>query len=876
YSWRGIQADTIDIGKLCVGKSFIDPITIRNIGQSTVRITSFQSLNPAILTATGTVPFDVPGPLGFTTVDVTFLARGVGVNVTPVLVRLRECPTPDTLWIKHFGVESSISVVGTGQFGTIRVGDAPQISIEVQNTGTSDLDVSSLPPVPPPFRLVSAVPAPPTVLGPGSSMVLTYAYEPLVAGSHSAVLLFAADSTSSSCPDSVEIVLSGTAITSVLTVSQASFPFGSVNACDSLVDSVVVRNVGGTVVTLLYPPFLNGPNAASFKIIRQPLSDIALNPFDTATYVVAFYGVLGPDGIKTAILNIRTDDLAVPTINIPITGRRISASLQGPRIVDLGQVLVGSTISSIQRYTNTSTNTIDVVSTLSSFPSRTSATPPAFNLVASDFQDVTFTYVCVSEGPIEDTIRFVVDQPCADTIIVIVRAVGVSPSISAPSIVDFGILAECQFKRDSITYTNTQAVALDFIDIALTGRDAAAFTIENPGIVNSQTLAPGESRKVYVRFDPRAMTDGVKTAFITLRVRIAGVPVAIVTELKGERRTMLPASPGSIAFGSVNLSTPTSQRLVLVNTSTQPVSITSITLRGTPANVFAVSSIPAAPTTIAPGASIEITITFTPTAQQSYVDSLLVSFDQPCSDVRVIAVSGTGRLNVEIRLTLPKDTVSPAFEDYRIPIRATIVAGATSITNGRLTMTVRYASSVYAARTLSTGNVLRNEVIGGFTELDLEIPSFAVGSTESIIGEIIGDMTLGSIISTDLEISNAIITASNVTPSVRPENGSLTLEICQEGGPRLIQKAGALSVVARPNPASEILEIIADTYERGEHRIDIRTLTGEVVATFTFDRGVDSTPRVFNVNAQALASGTYQIILQTPTRRRVLPLSILH
>ena len=83
-------------------------------------------------------------------------------------------------------------------------------------------------------------------------------------------------------------------------------------------------------------------------------------------------------------------------------------------------------------------------------------------------------------------------------------------------------------------------------------------------------------------------------------------------------------------------------------------------------------------------------------------------------------------------------------------------------------------------------------------------------------------------------------------------------------------------MVARPNPAAEVLEIVAETYERGAHRIDVVTLTGDVVATLAFDRGADATPRVFTVNVQALASGTYQVILQTPTRRRVLPLSILH
>lgn len=145
-----------------------------------------------------------------------------------------------------------------------------------------------------------------------------------------------------------------------------------------------------------------------------------------------------------------------------------------------------------------------------------------------------------------------------------------------------------------------------------------------------------------------------------------------------------------------------------------------------------------------------------------------------------------------------------------------------------------------------------------------------------MIGEILGDMTLGAVVTTDLEISNAVITAANVTPSVRPENGLLALDICEEGGPRLITKSGSLAIVARQTLQPNRSEIVADTYERGQHQIDIVTLTGDVVATYAFVRGADATPRSFAVDVRALASGTYQIILQTPTRRRVLPLSILH
>jgi len=875
YSWRGIQSDTIDIGRICTGRPFTDPITIRNVGLSTVTIERLISTNPAVIETRPILPTLIPGPNGFTAVDLFFVAKGLGVNVIPVLVYVRECTEPDTIWIRHEGVESSMTVIGTGQFGTVRVGDAPQLTLEIRNTGTSDLSISATPLSPAPFRLVSALPAPPTVLVAGASMLLTYAYEPTTPTSRETVVRINSESTARSCPYTTQFVLSGRANTSVLTLSQSSLNFGSIASCDSLVDSVAVRNAGTTDVTLLYPPFFNGPNAASYAIIRQPLADVDLKPGDQITYVIGFYGTPGPDGLKSAIFSIRTNDPSTPTINIPVTGFRVESEFQGPRVVDLGTVLVGNSVSLSQRYSNVSSATINVIGNSSTVPSRTSAAPSAFSVNASLFQDVTFTYTCSFEGVVEDTIRFFVNQPCRDTMIILVRAVGLSTSISAPSLLDFGILAECEFERDSIVYTNSQSVALDFIDVVLTGPDAAAYTIENSSVVASQTIPPGGSRTLFVRFDPRAMTDAIKTAFVTLRIRVGGVPISVVTELKGERRTMLPASPGNISFGAVNLNVSTSQRLVLVNTSAPVVPITNIRMRGTSGTVYTVTSNPAVPVTIVNGA-IEIIVTFTPTAQQLYLDTILVEFDQPCTDTRVIAVSGTGRLNVEVLVRLPKDTVSPAIEDYRIPIYAGIVSGGGTILTGKLTMTVRYASSVYAARTLSTGSVLRNEVVGGFTELDLEIPSFNTSSTEAVIGEILGDMTLGTLISTDLEISNALILAPNITPTVRSVNGLLALDICEEGGPRLITKSGSLSIAARPNPATESFQIVADTYERGQHQIDVVTLTGDVVASYTWVRGTDSTPRTFDVDARSFASGTYQIILQTPSRRRVMPLSIFH
>jgi hypothetical protein len=399
--------------------------------------------------------------------------------------------------------------------------------------------------------------------------------------------------------------------------------------------------------------------------------------------------------------------------------------------------------------------------------------------------------------------------------------------------------------------------------------------MENPGVFTNQTLQPGERRVLYVRFDPRRMTDGRKTATMTTRARIGAGPVAIVTLLTGERRTLIAASPDVMAFGTVNLAASASQRLVLVNRGTQRVNVTSVAMAGSSGGVYTLTSAPPAPFGLDPGQRAEIVVVFTPTAQQVYLDSVIVRYDSPCADQRVIPVSGTGRLSVEVEVTLPRVTLDLALEDYRLPITATVVSGNTDIPDGRLELSIRFVSSVFAPRALSTGTITRSVVSGGYTELDLVIPQMAASATPTVVGEIIGDMTLGDTVFTDLEITRAVLTSNAVTPTVRTTDGSLTLEICEEGGPRLITRSGSLAVTARPNPAQDHVEIVARVYERGRHQVDVVTITGDRVASITFDASGGS-EHVIPVDVRTLASGTYQIILQTPTRRRVLPLSIFH
>lgn len=874
YTARGVTRDTVDLGTVCAGTPLQEPLTITNVGTADGVVTGIRSSNPNVVQVTATYPVALnAGANGAFVIAAD--ARITGPTVVPLYVDLQGCPEPDTFWVRLTALAPQVTVVGSGQFGVVRVGDTRQVQIQLRNDGTSNLSFTALPAVNAPFSIVGTTPAIPTTVPPGRSLVVTLAYAPTAVGEDSATLVFSSTAGGLSCVDSAVVAVAGRAIASQLRVEPGSLVFGDVARCATKLDSVTITNDGAAPVTLLYPAFINGPDAAAFTIVRQETNDVTLAQGESATFVIDFGSALPPDGVKTAILSVRTDDPTNPRVDVPLSANQLGAAINGPVVLDLGNVQLGTPINRQVNYGNTGTTPINITNVRTSSPLLV-VSPVRATIPGGGAQTFDVTFVVNAEGPIEDTIFFSYDTPCQDSFMLVVRANGVSGSITAPTLVEFGTLSNCETKRDSITYVNNSGVQLDLIDVRMTGPDAALFRIENPAVVTNVLLDPGQQVVLYVTFDPRNVPDGRKTADVQLRIRLNNQPTNVLTTVTGTRQTTLPGAPNAIAFGAIDLTATSTQRLTLVNNGTAPVRITSATFRGAGGGVFTLAPGTPLPAVIPPGGSITFDVQFTPTAEQAYADSVVLAFDQPCPDQRIVPVSGIGRLNVEISIILPKDTVDPSTEDYQIPIRARVATGASAVSGARLLMTLRYASPVFAARELTAGTITRNEVINGMAYVDIDVPSVSIGQDTSVITALVGDATLGSVDSTDLEIVDARMTAPTILPTLRTNDGYLVLEICREGGDRLIDRAGGLSIIATPNPASDKVDLQAEVFEPGEHALQIITLTGEVIASATWRHVRGDAPYLLPVNAASLPSGIYHIVLRTPTRHRVLPLNIVH
>lgn len=874
FTYKGQVRDTIDIGSICLGSAISDSITITNIGTASATITAVRSLNPSVVNAIAS-PLVVLPVAGTTTLRLGGTLRTVGTVVVAIIVNVAECPEPETLYVKLVGVEPNFLLIGTTQFGDVRVGQTRRVLVELRNGGSSNLSIPTLPPVPAPFSIVSAVPQPPITLKPGESTIVTFEYAPTAVGDDSATLELTSSVSGGSCGDTIVIALAGRGIQEAVVLDKNQIVFGDVNSCTTVRDSVTVTNNGTADVVLLYPGFLNGPDAASFVISAAPITDDTLRPGESATYVVEFSGGNSNVRVHTAILSIRTNSTRQGQLDIPISAQRVPLGLTGPSTVNLGTVAVGANTVATLTFTNTSSSTLNIANVTSDVPV-VDVTPKTGTVAPGATIDFNVTFAPQAEGAITATIWIVVDAPCPDSVMFVARGVGAAGSIGAPNSLYFGTLNECQERRDSVQYVNTSTIPVDLIDVVITGIDRQLFAIVNPAAATNITLQPGASVTVYVNFDPRAFADGARTADLVLRVRLNNQPVPFVTTLTGTRRTSLPSTPIEVVFGSIDIGSSSTQTVSFQNTNASPIRITNAFLRNTSFGVITIAA-GTLPVTLLPSERFDVQVSFAPTFQGVFVDSIVLAFDQPCQDQRVIPVRGIGRLNIEISIIMPKHTMDPASDSEVLPVKAKVSVGGSNITNGLLRMTMKYTSSLFVVQSISQGVIVSNTVVGGETFVDVELNGVTATTAESVLFELRGQATIGPVDSSDFVITDASFTSGDISATMRREDGYLKLAICEEGGPRLIQRVGQpLKVRLSPNPASEDLNVSVDLVEKGRHTIEIITLTGEVIDVVLWNADVPGASFTHAIDTREMPAGTYQVVLQTPSRRRVTSLSIIH
>ncbi|HEV2813291.1 MAG TPA: choice-of-anchor D domain-containing protein [Solirubrobacteraceae bacterium] len=197
-------------------------------------------------------------------------------------------------------------------------------------------------------------------------------------------------------------------------------------------------------------------------------------------------------------------------------------------------------------------------------------------------------------------------------------------------------------QESTVTNTGTQTVTVSAASFTQGGGSFTAGTGAADDCAAGTSLAPDETCKARVRFDPS--TVGPKAGTFEIA---SNAPVLEVALSGTGTQTAITRTPAGLAFGSQDIdSGPTAaQPATIANSGTEPVTLSSVTVTGPDAERFerltGQATDCAAGTILAPGQTCAVRARFDPIATGARTAALSVDAAAPAADVSVV-LSGTG------------------------------------------------------------------------------------------------------------------------------------------------------------------------------------------------------------------------------------------
>lgn len=275
------------------------------------------------------------------TVRARFVTSGDGLFRDTLIIRNELCNTE--VRIPVVGRRTGLSYTATDvAFGQSNVGvptaKVATFTFEPSTTNTERTVIRSvfITPAGSPFTITND--PTPITLAPGEVARAEVTYTPPDQQSHSAQIAWVLDSP---CKDTIYAALSGEGVQSNLLIRRTTLDFGPHFFCEQSELDLVVENVGNAPVDITALQ-LGGPDAAAFVQVTPVSLPFTLTPGQTLTVTYRFDATAtSTDGLKTATVDVQSNDATRPSMIVTLLGERRRQVLQSPANVNFGIVDVG-------------------------------------------------------------------------------------------------------------------------------------------------------------------------------------------------------------------------------------------------------------------------------------------------------------------------------------------------------------------------------------------------------------------------------------------------------------------------------------------------------------------------------------------------------
>ena len=555
------------------------------------------------------------------------IAAGSSVNFTVTFQPSKTGSASGTVSITSNvsgGAPFNITLVGTGiaeqapvidanptiiSFGSLAVQTSASQTVKISNTGNATLSVSQVTVSGTGFSM-SGLSAPVSIPA-GSSTNFTVTFQPTTTGSASGSVSISSNAANSP----LSIPLSGTGTAAPVAPSITSQPVSqTITAGQTATFSVAAT---GTA-PLSYQWKKNGSSisGATGTTYTTPATTTSDNG---STFTVVVTNSAGSATSNAATLTVNAAPVA-PSIATQPASQTVTAG----QTATFSVAATGTAPLSYQWKKNGS--------------SISGATGTTYTTPATTTSDngLTFTVVVTNSA----------GSASSNAATLTVNAAPV-PMISViPSSVNFGSLTVQTSASQTIKISNTGNATLSISQATVSG---TGFSMS--GLSAPVSVPAGSSINFTVAFQPT--TAGSASGSVSISSNAANSPLSIPLSGTGVAATIvLTPNPTSLAFGNVNVSTPSTMPVQLANSGNSTVTITSATTTGT-----GFSSVGGSNVSLTPGQSVTVTVTFNPLSAGPASGNLSVLSNAPALSV---PLSGIGVSPVQHSVSLAWDPPSPA------------------------------------------------------------------------------------------------------------------------------------------------------------------------------------------------------------------------
>ncbi len=557
-------------------------------------------------------------------------------------------------------------------FGNVPIGLSDTASVQVQNTGTSPLDLSQVnPTLDPEFSLSYPTPQP---IEPGNFGQFSASFQPYKVGQVTSSFVIQTDGVNSACPapagggnSSVTIQFTGTGIQLSLVVQPTVLDFGNTLINTTAKKSVTLINKSTAAVTEITAPII-GTDANLFAVDNAPST---LGPGDSATVDIS-YTPLAIETRSLADVNFHGSDGEKAKLNLfgePV-GLALTVALNP---IDFGYVPLTTTAIGCTTVSNQANVSVDI-NGVGAFNNEGGAFGTATTDDAAPPNPITFPITIAGGGsakvcftltpPITQDyngqVTLETTDPSGSNPIVELTGWGGGPQLTcAPLSIDFGQTLDHSITTVPVVCTNT-GTTIPSTNLTIEPPTASPLVF-NAEFDNTKDpyplsgLAPGQSAQIDVSYAPLTASTDKGVLFIKSN---GGQGKTLQIPLSGSGLNVPPCqfvvAPSQLNFANVQVGD-TSQVLSFevqnVGTNICLVQALQVTNDATSAFHILSTSIPADATTKkitipAPGpgvvSSLTVSLDFAPTAQgQAFSAEAAFSISDPTDPNQVVPLVGT-------------------------------------------------------------------------------------------------------------------------------------------------------------------------------------------------------------------------------------------